>query len=811
MTPGSDTPSTFTVSGDKNHPQTSPQRFSAVHNYHPNKQSHLLKAISKLDRGLQEKNMGRTILAEFSQFMSDVLSKLAADVPPLSDEVVSTVKKEFSKLFRKKRGQAEVKIKEDDLAELMVQLINEHHLCGDYEAALSRFGYDATDESKGKVDAMLYPKGHAPTDGRPDWTHGRMFIEFKRGGTSYDPFDDHSGKPLEADAQKRTGVRRQLFAYGYNHMLYQHRTGIYGLLINGPEFRGMRYDRSGLIVTKNVNYLKRPRDLLNYFATFGQLDAKGQGLDPTATLLTPDSAAFQLMDEYAKDPGTDMEYMERTIIPPYTSPEDTHSSSMLTTASSTPGAASSLFVSSGAGNMSAPARMTRQRAKELAAAQEDAARPPPEHDADLDIEIPDDDEDPRVFKYVREWFRESLEDGWPRYKIEVGPEKRKFLVGKPRFYSVSLFGRGTRAYIALDARSRRFVFLKDSWRPYYKDVATEGHYLKELNSGRAAPYVPRLLCHGDVEDDIAFASWYYAKLHPPRVDLVAFQGETASPSRHPSSAQQPTARPPSTGDKRSIDDVRESDRQTASPEDDETPAFRDYKHYRIVSKDVCLEFISFVTSEQLVRFTYHCVVGHGYAYEDHKLLHRDVSSGNVLILPRLVDAHSTQGGPGMKVVVWNGILADWELAKVVPNGNSNEKARQPERTGTWQFMSVYYVRHQAKLPVTVADDLESFFHVFLFYALRRLHHSIQPENVSTFISLYFDSYEPGPNKTRLCNKFKRDAITSGQLTYNECDITFFTRDEIPHDRVNILIEHLLKYFISRYKVLDWKERGNRKL
>ena len=52
------------------------------------------------------------------------------------------------------------------------------------------------------------------------------------------------------------------------------------------------------------------------------------------------------------------------------------------------------------------------------------------------------------------------------------------------------------------------------------------------------------------------------------------------------------------------------------------------------------------------------------------LLHRDVSGGNILIFPK-IDVIE-----GKRVLMWNGILADWELAK----DTRVLKKRQPERT-----------------------------------------------------------------------------------------------------------------------------------
>ena len=58
--------------------------------------------------------------------------------------------------------------------------------------------------------------------------------------------------------------------------------------------------------------------------------------------------------------------------------------------------------------------------------------------------------------------------------------------------------------------------------------------------------------------------------------------------------------------------------------------------------------------------------------------------------------------------------------------------------GTWQFMSVDMLSKRAKV-VDVADDLESFFYVILYYASRYLKSNV--EDVGAFIEGLFDSYE----------------------------------------------------------------------
>ena len=63
-----------------------------------------------------------------------------------------------------------------------------------------------------------------------------------------------------------------------------------------------------------------------------------------------------------------------------------------------------------------------------------------------------------------------------------------------------------------------------------------------------------------------------------------------------------------------------------------------------------------------------------------KIIHRDISSGNILILPTVKQA---PGSTELRVE-WVGILADWELSKPT---TINMIARQDERTVSGGFPS----------------------------------------------------------------------------------------------------------------------------
>ncbi|KAI0740045.1 hypothetical protein C8Q76DRAFT_609079, partial [Earliella scabrosa] len=267
--------------------------------------------------------------------------------------------------------------------------------------------------------------------------------------------------------------------------------------------------------------------------------------------------------------------------------------------------------------------------------------------------------------HVLDYFSKSLKN-WPRYRLVL--RDQIFLVGKPIFESTGLVGRGTRGYVAWHVNSNSFVFLKDAWRPYYKTMEAEGETLLRLNAASVVN-VPTLVCHGDVDE------------------------QTLNGRPMP---------------KRKVDDLEMRD-------DELNPRLRHYAHYRICVKEICLPLKEFETSRQLVRIVRDCIDAHGaYAVEKCKVIHRDISSGNLLILPVVAQ---NPNSPGKFWVVWQGILIDWELSKPTPDAKGGDVAREPERTGTWSHMSVASLDDDMHV-ITNADEFESFFNVMLYNAIR---------------------------------------------------------------------------------------------
>ncbi|RPD57780.1 hypothetical protein L226DRAFT_163498 [Lentinus tigrinus ALCF2SS1-7] len=317
--------------------------------------------------------------------------------------------------------------------------------------------------------------------------------------------------------------------------------------------------------------------------------------------------------------------------------------------------------------------------------------------------------------YVQKLFDDSLDETWPWWQLEVPiappPEKRttrmrctrKFLVGKPHFLASGVTGRGTRGYVALplDNSGRpceRFVYLKDAWRLDHKVVEKEGDILYELNQAKAE-FVPTLVCHGDLSGSEQTTDWQSLwKEHHPMAD------------------------------------------------ESECPLKR-HQHYRLVVQQVGKPLADFGPGSDDLVFAIGCVLqAHAAAYH-LGIIHRDISEGNILLWK------DTDGE-------WYGLLNDWELSK-----RTNVQYRdgeQPDRTGTWQFMSAHVLDDETRR-IILPDELESVFHVLLNLAVRFLPTTLRDQDVGQFLHDYFDGCSHHSTGVR-CGLAKRGAMESGMIS-----------------------------------------------
>ncbi|KAA1475200.1 hypothetical protein DENSPDRAFT_825600 [Dentipellis sp. KUC8613] len=94
----------------------------------------------------------------------------------------------------------------------------------------------------------------------------------------------------------------------------------------------------------------------------------------------------------------------------------------------------------------------------------------------------------------------------------------------------------------------------------------------------------------------------------------------------------------------------------------------------------------------------------------------------------------------MMILNGRGLLIDWDASPKPKETNHEVKARWPNFTGTWQFMSASRLldvnaRHGA------VDDIESVFWVLLWLALKYSHHPLIPHKLKNRLHKLFDCSE----------------------------------------------------------------------
>ncbi|KAJ3504553.1 hypothetical protein NLJ89_g7876 [Agrocybe chaxingu] len=241
----------------------------------------------------------------------------------------------------------------------------------------------------------------------------------------------------------------------------------------------------------------------------------------------------------------------------------------------------------------------------------------------------------------------------------------------------SLTGRATRAFHVFDLKAKKVMFLKDTWRTKLEGMENESDILKELWAA-GVPRIPKIADGGDVIGP------YHETQSQTHVNANWRAGPLAS--------LEPRA------------------------------------HNRLLQDFLGIHLSKFTTPKQLMTVIADAFEAHTQALVVRGILHRDVSEDNVMI---------DENG--------RGILNDWDLAKRIwiPGSDvlpKDDLARHSYRTGTWLFISGRLLIDPFRLH-TLQDDLESFFHLVLYYALRYLPHNLGLLNLKVLIDQLFLEYE----------------------------------------------------------------------
>ncbi|KAH8099843.1 hypothetical protein BXZ70DRAFT_222102 [Cristinia sonorae] len=282
----------------------------------------------------------------------------------------------------------------------------------------------------------------------------------------------------------------------------------------------------------------------------------------------------------------------------------------------------------------------------------------------------------------------------PSGKRKIG----KYVVQAPMHTPFTPVGRSTQVYYALDLRTDELVCLKDYWRPAEATRPPESVVYARLRKHRI-PHLPTMLLSGDVgpaqlTEKTKFQQTYTA------IWVRAYI------RRHPACIAE-------CGKKLVEKDV-EPDKDPL-----ETPSVlylstrpSTFSHYRIVQK-LLYSLSTAESSKVLVRAIRNSIICLTTAYEKANVLHRDVSSGNVML---------DEDGQG--------VLNDWDHALMFERTDEAEVPLSG-RTGTWYFLSVDLARHPYKNH-DILDDLESCFWVLLWQAIHHLKSSADYTDLEIF-------------------------------------------------------------------------------
>ncbi|KAF8067994.1 kinase-like domain-containing protein, partial [Lyophyllum atratum] len=291
-------------------------------------------------------------------------------------------------------------------------------------------------------------------------------------------------------------------------------------------------------------------------------------------------------------------------------------------------------------------------------------------------------------------------------------EPREFLGWGSMANAGSLTGRCTRAYPVIDMKTRKRYFLKDTWRAH--DLAQEADILQKLQAA-GVEHIPPFVCGGDLLDDVTVTDLYVL-------------GEDDSNEKRP----------------------------TVRGRDGSWRCGRDWSritqcfHHRFVVDFIGRSLNTFKDSKEMLQVVSDAFTAHKQAFEKCRIIHRDISAGNILI---------DDNG--------RGILNDWDLAIHVSDLG---KARRHERTGTWQFMSCLLLMNHHTVH-TIQDDMESFVHIILYHGLRYFRHN-RTEDTLGLIQNIFDYEMANLEGIRKGGDNKRSMFKWGGLDYFGTDFQF---------------------------------------
>ncbi|KAG6835598.1 hypothetical protein H0H93_016636, partial [Arthromyces matolae] len=262
-------------------------------------------------------------------------------------------------------------------------------------------------------------------------------------------------------------------------------------------------------------------------------------------------------------------------------------------------------------------------------------------------------------------------------RIVVG-QKIYYISGDLAPGSSSPIGRSTRCVSAYCPEKKILVLLKDTWRVVSPTLKPEHEIYKKLHDHNVKN-IPKVYGGADI-------------------------GNVGRPDNHLTKTKAYLSYVPSSPD----------------------ISLRTLCHYRIVLQYIEFELPKFRNVKELIIVVRDASIAQADAAILAKILHRDISVGNIMF-KRDVEGNL------------QGYLIDWDLSLDLTL--SETAVAQPERTGTWQFIAIrLLVKGTGNPPMHERlDDVESFFHLLTWMALRYTSHILSPATLTNKIHQNFDS------------------------------------------------------------------------
>ncbi|TBU26078.1 hypothetical protein BD311DRAFT_699189 [Dichomitus squalens] len=409
-------------------------------------------------------------------------------------------------------------------------------------------GYKLSLGSSRPEFSELWGRTESLDESRPSWTRPQVLFRF----CDRNPFPSSM---FGWNGTKHTELVHDILTEVLQHFNNQRLTTLYIVFVVDCSFLSVsRWDRSGIIASEWVDWVESPNWLVDVFWRVSMLTDEQLGLDATAAPILPGSTDSELLDRLAQPCPDDYDVKDGTIVSETT--------------------ASNPFA---------------------------------------------------TFKFVRDQFVSTLTAGTTqggsmanaRWRLTIpidGGETHDFLVGAPFCSSsASMFDwRNACSYIAVDCRTKQFVYLKDNWRDrgVGDNEESEGAILAKLNAA-GVPHVPTVICYADLQETVTPE---YARSQRYGYDGVPRQ------------------------------------------------------HFRMAIREICLHFKLLTSGRQFVSLMKDCITAHAGAVKALQLVHGDLGPYNILIHPKV----DTTTDSSRATVKWEGMLIDWECYKWLAAAKMNK-------------------------------------------------------------------------------------------------------------------------------------------